>query len=455
MTQSFSMRKIPFVQKDELFSENSVVTNEIKLLELSNIIDAWEKEVLFSSKGFFSFKGKDVENKTKEFSQELEKFINVQSSKIIVVDEKMQKMIEQMKVQKLNAIKQQMKTYEEEQLYQWQIDVYETALKSCIQRALLYKDVSTIVSSSLLQGISVLKQMSHKEKWNSKIYKIQKDNYISDFYFQLINAFVLDRDVKATLYFEKYKDKLKIKDKEELEKALDKLKNSVIAYNWAREVFSYELTDDESEKQLASIKDGEVEKLARKFLSDFAFEKKKSEENSEKEKNEQNWQEIIKILEVEPDKAELYIDYSLPEKSQNMKKEYIKNIRKDGYIKTDKKEFLDLLEKIYSDFSKFKNEKISDNRVNLSDEDYKIIEKLQTMSDEKYAFFASDYSYVKIQLEINDIGNKDEIYELIKFLLYAKESYTNTEEKEPDIEKRNKFILAALSRIQNKNHKHN
>ena len=37
MTQSFSMRKIPFVQKENLFSDNSVNTNEIKILELSNI----------------------------------------------------------------------------------------------------------------------------------------------------------------------------------------------------------------------------------------------------------------------------------------------------------------------------------------------------------------------------------------------------------------------------------
>ena len=455
MTQSFSMRKIPFVQKENLFSDNSVNTNEIKILELSNIIDAWEKEVLFSNKGFFSLKGKDVENKSKEFAQELEKFINAQASKIIVSDEKMQKTIEQIKVQKINAIKQQMQNYEEEQLYQWQIDVYEQALKLSIQRALLYKDVSNIVYDSLKQGLIVLKQMAEKENWNAKIYKIQKDNYISDFYFQLINSFILDKDVKASLYFEKYKDELKIKDKEELEQALVKLKNTVIAYNWAREVFSYDLTEEENEKQLASIKDNEIEKLARKFLSIFLSEKKKTDENLEKEKNEQNWQEIIKILETEPDKAELYIDYSLSEQSQKAKKNYIKNIRKDGCVKTDKKEFLELLEKIYNEFSTFKQEKISDCRTSLSKEDYQIIEKLQSMSDEKYAFFASDYSYVKNLLGINGISNIDEIYELIKFLLYTQESYINTEGKEPDIEKRNKFILAALSRFQDKNHKHN
>ena len=265
----------------------------------------------------------------------------------------------------------------------------------------------------------------------------------------------MSKDVQASLYFDKYKEKLKIKDKEELEVALVKLKNTVVAYNWAKEVFSYELSEDENEKQLSSIEDAEVEKLARKFLSTFLSGKKKFEENSENEKNEQNWQEIIKILETEPDRAELYIDYSLSEKSQSKKKEYIKNIRKDGYIKTDKKEFFTLLEKIYSDLPSFKQEKISDYRVNLSTEDYQIIEKLQMMSDEKYAFFASDYNYVKSQLAINGITNNDEIYELIKFLLYSKENYINTEEKEPDIEKRNKFILAALLRLQTKNHKHN
>ena len=80
MTQTYSLRKIPEKNIQINFEEEN--NDKIKILELMNIIDEWEKEVLFANNGFFSLKGKKDENKTKEFVKELDDFI---SSKIYQV----------------------------------------------------------------------------------------------------------------------------------------------------------------------------------------------------------------------------------------------------------------------------------------------------------------------------------------------------------------------------------
>ena len=77
LTSSFSLRKIPISQNENVLDvENSKYLDKVKILELCNLIDEWEKELLFSDGGFFSLKGKEVKDKSDEFIKELEKFIN-------------------------------------------------------------------------------------------------------------------------------------------------------------------------------------------------------------------------------------------------------------------------------------------------------------------------------------------------------------------------------------------
>lgn len=450
MAQSFSMRKIPTMQKNNEITEFENNTDKIKILELSNTIDAWEKEILFSENGFFSLKGKSVENKTKEFVKELEKFINSQIAKLAFVENSARETAIEIKNLKLENISRQMKIYEAEQLSSWEVDVYENGIQSCIQRAILYKNVSEIVNSSYANGLSILQVMAEKEEWNSKIYNSKKENFTSEFYFKLINAFISDKDVKAALFFEKYKDKIKTDDKENLEQALEKLKNNVIAYNWAKELFSYNLTDFENEKEINTIKDKELELLVRAFMSVFKQKEKKEKEDLEKEKNEENWKEILSVLNSEPDKAELYVDYTLSKESQNSKKEYIKKFRKNGYIETDKKIFLELLDDLQKDFDLFKQKEISDYRKSLSAEDYEIIEKFKSLSKEEYNFFVSDYRYIAYLLESEEVTDIEEIYDFVKYILSSKDNFVISNKKEPDIEDRNKLIKAAVERYTKK-----
>lgn len=450
MINNYAMRKIPFVEKEIQNSFEIFENDKIKILEISNMIDKWEKELLFSANGFFSLKGKDVENKTEEFLTELEKFILLNIEKIKLKDEKSRYLLLKIKNEKISAIKQEMQNYEKQQLNNWKLEVFENGIKSCIQRAILYKNNSKILQTSYFDAFSILEMISKIENWDLKTLKQKKEQFENDFYYELINSFLLEKDAKASFYFEKYKDKLTLIQQQELESAIKNIKNIAIAYNWAKELFSYDLSDFENEKEIKQLKDIEIKALIKKYLQIFKQEKKKNEEQLKIDKNIKNWNELISLTKTDLNKAELYIDFSLDEDSVKAKKDYIKTIRKDGFIKSNKKLFLDLLAKIVENNKKFKQEDISNYHKELSSQDFTIIEKLRSLSEQEFDLYVSDFNYINSQLKAKSIENVDEIYSFVKTILSVKDNYLSIKKEEPDLEKRNKLIEVLLVRYLNK-----
>ena len=125
-------------------------------------------------------------------------------------------------------------------------------------------------------------------------------------------------------------------------------------------------------------------------------------------------------------------------------------MRKNGYIKTDKNEFLSVLEECIEDFEKFKKKDISNFHKCISQEDFDLLEKIKKYTPQEYSFFVSDYFYISKQLEKSEITNKGEIYDFIKFIFASKENYLVNKKEEPDIETRNKLIKAAVERYSKK-----
>ena len=419
MIQEFSLRKIPFIQENSADINNPENTDNVKILELSNTIDEWEREILFSENGFYTLKGKNVENKTKEFISNLETLINSKITKIVFTDINSRTQAVLLKNTKINAIKEQMELYEKKQLKEWELEVYESAISSAKERAVLYRYNSEIVSSSYNQAAKIIE-------------------------------FIKDKNVQASVFYEKYKNKLNVADRENIEYCIKELKNNVIAYNWAKELFSYNLSEKENEKEISLVKDKDIEPLIRHFFNEFKSERKKETESKKKEQNENNWKEIIEVLKTEPDKAILYIDFSLPKENQKNKKEYIKQIINKKYIKTDKEKFINLFKELYENYEEFKKKDISDLRTFFSEEDFKIIEELKKQTEEENIVFVSDYDYIsKVLSDISDIKT-EEIYNFIKYTISAINDYKKKNKGEIDIESRNKIIKSALERYNRK-----
>ena len=447
----FSIRKIPVTESEiqqEALSDNHI--DKIKILELSNIIDKWEQELLFSENGFFSLKGKNVEGKINEFAAELDGFIDSKIQEIAFVDNSSKKLAKTIKIEKIESIKRKMKAHEQTELKNWETEVYENAIKSSISRAVLYKSDVNIIESSLKNGLSVLKVMAENEDWTPKILKYREEKYKSEFYSSLIDAFIKDKNPKANFYFSKYKNILNLEDTEKFEKSIKELKNNVIAYNWARELFSYNMVKSEQEKEIKTIKDKEIEKIVRNYLYDFSLSEKKQEELIAKEKNIKNWQEIIEIAKSDIDKALLYIDFNGKSDDIKSKKEYIKLIKKQDFILTDKKQFISLLSEYFENFENFKTKDISNYQSCFSKEDYELFSNLQKIDNIEFFKLNVDYKYVIDEIKKLKINKEEDKYNIFKLILTVNNEYKQNNNKNPDFEARNKLISTVLERFKNK-----
>ena len=448
---SFSIRKIPVTEnkiKREVLTDNHI--DKIKILELSNIIDKWEQELLFSENGFFSLKGKNVEGKINEFLAELDSFIDSKIQEIAFVDNSSKKLAKTIKMEKIESIKRKMKAYEQTELKNWETEVYEEAIKSSISRAVLYKSDANIIESSLKNGLSVLKLMAENEDWSSKILKYREEKYKSEFYSSLIDAFIKDKNPKANFYFSRYKNILNLKDTEKFEKSIKELKNNVIAYNWAKELFSYNMVKTEQEKEIKTIKDKEIEKIVKNYLDDFSLSEKKQEEVIAKEKNIKNWQEIIEISKTDIDKALLYIDFNGKSDDIKSKKEYIKLIKNQDFILTDKKQFISLLSEYFRNFEKFKTKDISNYQSCFSREDYELFSNLQQIDNIEFFKLNIDYKYVVNEIKKLKIDKEEDKYNILKLILTVNSEYKQSNNKNPDFEVRNKLISSVLERFKDR-----
>ena len=449
--ESFSIRKIPVTESEiqqKTLSDKHI--DKIKILELSNIIDKWEQELLFSENGFFSLNGKNVEGKINEYLAELDSFIDSKIQEIAFVDNSSKKLAKTIKIEKIESIKRKMKAHEQTELKNWETEVYEEAIKSSISRAVLYKSDVNIIDSSLKNGLSVLNLMAENENWTPKILKYREEKYRSEFYSSLIDSFIKDKNPKANFYFSKYKNILNLEDTEKFGKSIKELKNNVIAYNWARELFSYNLDKSEQEKEIKTIKDKEIEKIVRNYLYDFSLSEKKQEKVIKKEKNIKNWQEIIEIANTDIDKAFLYIDFNGEAEDIKSKKEYIKLIKKQDFILTDKKQFISLLAEYFDNFEKFKIKDISNYQSRFSKEDYELFSNLQEIDNIEFFKLNIDYKYVVDEIKELKINKEEDKYNIFKLILTVNNEYKQNNSKNPDLETRRKLISTVLERFKNK-----
>lgn len=446
-TASFSLRKIPVAKQNnlEIAKEDDRYLDKIKILELSNSIDEWEKELLFSEGGYFSLKGKEVENKSTEYINELEKFINSKIFGIKFSSVKSKEAANEIKNLKIENIKQKMLNYEISELFEWEIDVYNKTVELSIEKALLYKNNPDIVSQCLQNGLSALKFMSQKEKWGTKIFKAKKDNYVSKFYYSLIMSFLDEKDITFLSYYEKYKSLLDENKQNELEEIVLKMKNNIIAYNWAKELFSYNLSDSENEVQIKKLCNKELETQVRIYFSIMKKNKKRNEKTETEKNTDANWNEIISLLNSEPDKAYLYIDLSAENRIIKSQKDYIKKISENGYIETDESEYVEILKEMIENPQKFQTKQLNVYKHILSEDDFNFLSKLQKDSG-LLMQNVFDFKFIIKKLEKQKLSSPSQIYNFIKLYNHSISQCQQANSGNPDIEKRNKIIEAVLAR---------
>lgn len=447
-SSSFSLKKIPVSKTDtEIFdTEDNKFADKVKLLELSNYIDNWEKELLFSENGFFSLKGKEVRDKAKEYINELEKFINSKMSDLTFSLENSKQAALELKRLKIENIKSQLVKHEQKELYEWEINVYNASIQAAHDKAILYKYDTEVAIKSIKNGLNIMLIMAEREKWKDKLLKIKKDKFISNCCFDIIKSFIDDKDINFLDYYNTYSKYLIDEQKEKLDSEITDLKDNVIAYNWAVELFSYNLENDENEIKIRKLKNDSLETKVRKYLGIFKKLKKKNEENADKQKVQESWDKINSLLGTEPEKSLLYIQTGKDKDTSKAQNEYIRQIVDKGSTETDKHKFKELFDEMLDDFDKYKERDLNNYRHQLSKEDFEFLCKLQRQKDTEYLKVSSDYKFLFEKLKKAGIKTAEKMYEFILNYRLAVEEYKKINGKDSDIEKRNKIIESVIER---------
>lgn len=421
--------------------------DKIKLIELSTAIDKWEKEILFAENGFYSLKGKEPQEKIKDYLFELKSFIESKINSMSFFSNSSKELAKKIKQDKINSLKLKLELYSNAQISEWEISTYEEALDVTIQRAVLYKTDPLVIETAFQNGITVLETISEKEDWSKKLFNYRKKQFVSDFYFALIQSFINDKDVNAYQYFHKYKSVIDNKNIEKIEKQVDKMRIDITAYNWAKEIFSYNITDDEFQKELNNIDDNDIKISAKQFYLHFQKSDKISKAKEDKDNNIKNWQEIIEKTKQDVNTAILYIDYSSSKENIKAKKDFINKIREFGIIKTDTTKFCNLFQEIFSDFLLFKDKDISNYRADLSNEDFQIFEKIQEYSLDEFQKINFDFQYAKNLIKKFDIKQTDDKYSIIKIYFLSLSEYKLNKKDNMNIETRQKILDTIIERF--------
>ena len=210
LNTGIALRKIPASLNEntpEIITDKGI--EKIKIIELSCAIDKWEKTVLFAENGFFSLKGREAEEKKKQYLEELNRFISSEIFKMKFSEPFSREAVLKIKEEKLAAVKFQLEAHAQAQLHEWEISTYEEALNTTVKRAVLYKTNPYVVQTAYMNGIKIIEIIADKEDWNNKLLNYRKKQFISDFYLALINEFINDKDINAYLYFNRFKDVIK------------------------------------------------------------------------------------------------------------------------------------------------------------------------------------------------------------------------------------------------------
>lgn len=448
LNTGIALRKIPASLNEntpEIITDKGI--EKIKIIELSCAIDKWEQTVLFAENGFFALKGREAEEKKKQYLEELNRFISSEIFKMKFSEPFSREAVLKIKEEKLAAVKFQLEAHAQAQLHEWEISTYEEALNTTVKRAVLYKTNPYVVQTAYMNGIKIIEIIADKEDWNNKLLNYRKKQFISDFYLALINEFINDKDINAYLYFNRFKDVIKSDEKDKLEKLTEAMRVNITANNWAKEIFSYKLKEAEFEKELNKIEDKDIKIAAKGFYSDLKKTEKRLNASADKEKNIANWKEIIDIAAQDIDKAALYIDYSFKNESIKRKKEYINQMRETGTVKTDIKEFLNLFQEFFTNFQAFKDMDISDFHGCLSFEDFILFSQFQKYSRTEFLKIEFDIKYALNLCDETVLKTDEEKYNFIKMYFISIADYKSKKKESADIEARQKIIETLVNTI--------
>ncbi len=426
-----------------MISENikpeTSVSDYIKILELSNFIDNWEQTVLFSQNGFYTLKGKNVQGKTKELLEVLEKDTDkILSEEDFEVQLSYQK-AEKIKRNKIQTIKEKMLAYEKSENLKYEIETTEKAIEASKEKAISYKNFPDTVEKCYLNALSAIGLKSEllqtsKEETN----KIIKE-FNSDFFEGITKSFIDENSEDSKKFYSQNKNYILKEKQENLEKAIEQQKEKQLAFKQAKDLILKDINKTKAFDIISKTPNERIRKYTQIYFEGFYNSKENLEKEEKEKKNKETWENIDSGLAQNSDTALSYVDLNGSENEINAQINYIKTMIKDGEIKTDNKKFFELYKAAFEETSKFSETDLYNFKHCLNKEDFEFFLNLQKNIPE----IKNEYYELKQHFEKNEDFNTH----LIKTYNLEKKIYEKNANKQISLNQVAELIESIATRI--------
>ena len=389
----------------------------VKILELSNFIDEWEQSVLFSQNGFYTLKGKEVQGKTEELLEILNKDTEKVFEELNLETSTSQHKAEEIRKGKIQTIKEKMVQYEQTEKFNYEIETINKTLEASKNKASAYKSFPEVIEKCYLNALSAISLKARLEQSSKEEVSAQIKKFNSEFFENIVWALISENSDNAQEFYSQNKHYILKERQEILEKSLEQMKNKKTAFENAKELLFKNLNKTEAFEEISKIKNEEIKKYT-KLCFEGLFNSKENLRREEKAKlSDKIWENIETSLSENSDLALSFVDLNQDEEAINAQTNYIRTMIKDGEIQTDSKKFFELYKSAFEEPQKFKETDLNNSRHKLSKEDFEYLKSLKNIQNEQ----KSEYFELKRSFEKDDDFNT----QLIKTYI----SERKTEEK--------------------------
>lgn len=348
--------------------------DKAKLLEFSNNIDRWAQENLYDTeKGYFYKTGKEAMGKSPEIMESYDKFADDYISKAGFVAgwEGQARQIAQSK--KL-TIERGVQAHDKKQSDAWMESVYMDGLSSVFARAVQSRNNPNDLDMFYKDGMTIIDNYAAVKGWDKdpETLGMKKKEFEAGYHKQILDAYLAEGSLKASEYFEKYKDKMPSNMQTAYLAKITNQKINYIARTNAEKLTG--LSPDEAYKFIDNI-----ENIDERDATEREYNRKIREEENIKNKIEKDTLDnfYTKVLEKTQKGENLSYDDIPANLDSQTKLGLIKYVAANGKPENDDETWEMLYQKSVSDAQGFANLDLNKYRGYLSESEYKSFLKRQ------------------------------------------------------------------------------
>lgn len=188
------------------FSDLKFEMQKIRILELSNAIDLWEKEnLLNSANGFYSLNGKAAIDKGEKYLRALNDFIDKEIQKIGFESDFERKIAENVKNKKIATISKGIFAHSANEMQEWFFETLDIAQKTAIEKGIAYRNDDEGLNISFQNGLFAVNKKAEILNYDKNETKLAISNFKNSFHCAILEAMADENNVRIFVYFKMFK----------------------------------------------------------------------------------------------------------------------------------------------------------------------------------------------------------------------------------------------------------